>query len=1425
MVVRAQQLWVVLSCALALTACTAFDAELLKHQSKRKSGSTSTGQQQVDAAAPTVDAGDAALPDAGRVGTGGTTGGSGGTTSTGAAGNGPTVTECVLNIASLNGVCPIICPETCNGEDDDCDGTIDEDLENACMLPNAAAACARAHCVIVQCSKGYRDCDHEPSTGCESPPGDVNNCGACGTRCSFTHAMAGCVDDKCVPIGCDSPFADCDSNPMDCETSANTAKNCMGCGKTCTDADVANATASCETGVCSVAQCFTGYGDCNTMPVDGCEQMLATNAHCGACSTPCNLPGSFDDCATGVCLAQSCEPGYDDCDGNRANGCESLDLPSHCGACDKTCDTSLLHVTSASCSNQQCAIGCPSDFADCDHDPSTGCETPITSLQRCGSCDTPCAIAHAEASCDAGTCNFVRCMPGWGDCNDDHASPTTDGCETSLNVDDHCGSCTNNCKGTTTPVCSGDTCSMLACPNNTADCDHDGKTCEADLQTDVANCGACGNACAFATGSTPHASGGLTCAAGQCKPVCDALFADCTGGYRDGCETALTTTSNCGACGTGCSIQHATATCATGACRVSQCAQDWSDCDNDAKSCETQLGNTSNCTGCNMACTLANAVASCAGSAGSHSCAISSCSQSYFADCDAMASNGCEVDKRSDPKHCGACTGADCTTDPNVAVNGTTCSNGACVYACKNGFGTCNSMPGCETPLTTLTDCGSCGTTCTRANATASCSTGTCTLAMCNMGFKDCDGNPADGCEPLTTLTNCGDCGVACSVVNGTASCATQTCQVAMCSMGWDDCDASPTNGCERNINPPAMNGLGPCLPDTGCVHQSYNGQDYYFCPTLRTWADARTHCQQQLLGELVHINDMNENMFVQSHLAADSWIGATDSAVEGVWRWANDGTQVLSMGSTYPPWQMGEPNNTNGNENCALSYTTGFWNDQLCTDTRGFVCEVQLDLCPMDPNKINPGQCNCGTPDTDTDNDGTADCNDGCPNDPKKIAPGVCLCGKPDIDSDGDGVLDCNDGCPNDPNKTAPGVCLCGKPDVDSDGDTVLDCNDSCPLDPTVTTGPCGYDYSPTNFDPTGINFGKTPTTNLNCQATTTIDTSGSVTITNWCGTAPTPIIQTQSGGPDVVVLPMQALTIASTTTLRVIGSRPLILAVRGDVVVNGAIDARAVGATPGAGGNACTSGNGGNGASDSRSDEGAGGGGGAGFGAAGGGGGRGDRGNGTTAGGSAGATEGSASLSPLHGGCKGGNGGNGSGTGGAGGAGGGAIQISAGGTITLSATAVITASGGAGAASGSKRDGGGGGGSGGAVFLEGHVVTVNSAAWVTTNAGSGASGHPNSNQGTTAGTNGSSNTSARAPGGAGSDGGGDGGDGGASAGGATGGGDGQCTGFLCPLLGTTGAAGGGGGGGVGRIRMHGTQSCSLSGHFSPSVGQTNCP
>jgi hypothetical protein len=56
--------------------------------------------------------------------------------------------------------------------------------------------------------------------------------------------------------------------------------------------------------------------------------------------------------------------------------------------------------------------------------------------------------------------------------------------------------------------------------------------------------------------------------------------------------------------------------------------------------------------------------------------------------------------------------------------------------------------------------------------------------------------------------------------------------------------------------------------------------------------------------------------------------------------------------------------------------------------------CMALGDCCPEDPDKTDPGLCDCGTPDTDTDGDETPDCDDLCPMDDSRTSPGECGCG-----------------------------------------------------------------------------------------------------------------------------------------------------------------------------------------------------------------------------------------------------------------------------------------------------------------------------------------------------------------------------------------------------------------------------------------------
>ncbi len=67
----------------------------------------------------------------------------------------------------------------------------------------------------------------------------------------------------------------------------------------------------------------------------------------------------------------------------------------------------------------------------------------------------------------------------------------------------------------------------------------------------------------------------------------------------------------------------------------------------------------------------------------------------------------------------------------------------------------------------------------------------------------------------------------------------------------------------------------------------------------------------------------------------------------------------------------------------------------------------IVQDACPSDPNKIVPGACGCGVPDTDTDGDGLADCVDNCD----------AVVNPNQADTDGDGVGDACDNCLTIPN------------------------------------------------------------------------------------------------------------------------------------------------------------------------------------------------------------------------------------------------------------------------------------------------------------------------------------------------------------------------------------------------------------------------
>lgn len=174
------------------------------------------------------------------------------------------------------------------------DAVVVDAAVDAAMVDDARDASVDA----ATCATGLTSCGGE----CIDTQRDPRHCGRCASVCAAANATASCTAGMCGYGTCNPGFADCDGmTSTGCEVDLrNSADNCGSCGNVCR---YAHGTPRCAGGTCAIAECATGWSNCDGSTTNGCETNTRTaTAHCGMCGHACT---STQSCVAGVCTWRS----------------------------------------------------------------------------------------------------------------------------------------------------------------------------------------------------------------------------------------------------------------------------------------------------------------------------------------------------------------------------------------------------------------------------------------------------------------------------------------------------------------------------------------------------------------------------------------------------------------------------------------------------------------------------------------------------------------------------------------------------------------------------------------------------------------------------------------------------------------------------------------------------------------------------------------------------------------------------------------------------------------------------------------------------------------------------------------------------------------------------------------------------------------
>ena len=307
-----------------------------------------------------------------------------------------------------------------------------------------------SYCPSNQCPSGHTTCASSRFPCDVDLSRDIDNCGSCGAHCRYNPpgATSSCIDGTCA-MKCNALLtADCDGIVDNgCEVTLGTNDNCSACGDKCDPA------APCMFRRDTKPACGCGANLYCPTPEPVCVDGKLDDDNCGACGNVCPTPAAGFrmrlGCVDGQCGQLKCEKDWSSCDDDLDNGCETnLTTEENCGFCGNACSPDQRCVNTGL--KYECL--CREGWSLC----GDQCVSFVDDANHCGGCGVKC---NTGSYCSYGSC-VARCPIGWADCNGD----PTDGCETYIDADPrNCGVCGRACDGVAGQPCVGGQCVVEPC--------------------------------------------------------------------------------------------------------------------------------------------------------------------------------------------------------------------------------------------------------------------------------------------------------------------------------------------------------------------------------------------------------------------------------------------------------------------------------------------------------------------------------------------------------------------------------------------------------------------------------------------------------------------------------------------------------------------------------------------------------------------------------------------------------------------------------------------------------------------------------------------------------------------------------------------------------------------------------------------------